>query len=37
MAEYSSYWSDAKAREFVRLDLNNDGLITPTECLKGEH
>ena len=33
MAEYSSYWSDQKANEFVRLDLNGDGLITPRECL----
>ena len=33
MAEYSSYWDDRKANEFARLDLNNDGLITPRECL----
>ena len=33
MAEYSSYWDDRKANEFVRLDLNGDGLITPRECL----
>ena len=33
MAEYSSYWDDRKANEFVRLDLNGDGLITSRECL----
>ena len=33
MAEFSSYWDNQKANEFVRLDLNNDGLITPRECL----
>lgn len=33
MAEYSSYWSDTKAREYLRYDLNDDGMITPDECL----
>ena len=33
MAEYSSDWSDDKAREFDRYDLNGDGLITQRECL----
>jgi Ca2+-binding EF-hand superfamily protein len=33
MAEYASFWSDSKVREFARYDLNRDGLITPTECL----
>jgi hypothetical protein len=33
MAEYSEYWSDDKAREFVRLDLDGDGVITPQEGL----
>ncbi len=33
MAEFSSYWSDQKANEFVRLDVNGDGLITSRECL----
>ena len=33
MAEYSRYWTDLKAREFQRYDLNGDGLITPRECL----
>ena len=34
MAEYSSYWSDSKAREYLRYDLNDDGIITPDECLE---
>ena len=33
MAEYSSFWSDSKAREFLRYDRNHDGMITPRECL----
>ena len=33
MAEYSSYWSDSKAREYLRYDLNDDGVVTPDECL----
>ena len=33
MAEYSSYWSDGKAREYLKFDLNDDGVITPRECL----
>jgi hypothetical protein len=36
MAEYASSWDDAKAREFRRLDRDNDGIITPEECLKAE-
>ncbi|NQT37484.1 MAG: hypothetical protein HQ581_08350 [Planctomycetes bacterium] len=36
MAEYASSWTDAKALEFTRVDLNNDGLITPKECLRAE-
>jgi Ca2+-binding EF-hand superfamily protein len=36
MAEYSSFWNDAKARDFCRLDADNDGIITPAECLTGE-
>jgi hypothetical protein len=35
MAEYSTYWTDAIAEEFMRHDLNNDGMVTPQECLKG--
>jgi len=34
MAESSSFWDDAKAAEFGGYDLNNDGVITPAECLK---
>ena len=36
MAEYSGLWSDSKAAEFVRYDLDGDGVITPAECLKAE-
>ena len=35
MFEYSSYWTEERAREFNRHDLNHDGLITQHECLKG--
>jgi hypothetical protein len=36
MAEFESAgaWTRAAVAEFVRLDLNNDGIITPGECLK---
>lgn len=33
MAEYSGQWSDGLAAEFLKYDLNSDGLITPQECL----
>jgi len=33
MAEYARSWTDAVAAEFARYDLNDDGLITPQECL----
>jgi Ca2+-binding EF-hand superfamily protein len=35
MAEYESprSWTAAAVAEFTRFDLNNDGFITPTECL----
>ncbi len=36
MAEYSTDWDDAKAGEFAKYDRNNDGLITPQECLDAE-
>jgi Ca2+-binding EF-hand superfamily protein len=36
MAEFSSFWTVAKAHEFSQYDLNNDGIITPAECLKVE-
>jgi len=34
MDEYASSWTESKAQEFVALDLNNDGFITPREGLK---
>lgn len=34
MAEFSSQWTEKEVREFSQLDLDNDGLITPEECLK---
>jgi len=36
MCEYATLWSDAKALEFEFYDLNNDGLITPMECLEAD-
>ncbi len=34
MAEFSSRYTDEKAKEFAKYDLNRDGLITPREALK---
>ncbi len=34
MAEFSTIWNDAKAREFATLDRNGDGVVTAAECLK---
>ena len=34
MAEFSSVWNDEIAAEFAKYDLNNDGVITPAECLE---
>jgi len=35
MAEFhTSDWDEAKAAEFAGYDLNNDGMITPAECLE---
>ncbi len=34
MAEYASSWSNATAEGFEDLDLNDDGFVTPKECLK---
>jgi hypothetical protein len=36
MAEFAADWTPAKVAEFLRLDLNNDGIITPDEFLKDE-
>lgn len=36
MSEYSATWSDSKADEFRRYDLNGDGFATPEECLEAE-
>ncbi|MBN2476179.1 MAG: hypothetical protein JXB62_16320 [Pirellulales bacterium] len=33
MAEYETFWTDSRAAEFGRYDLNNDGMIIPDECL----
>jgi Ca2+-binding EF-hand superfamily protein len=33
MAEFSSFWTADKAREFSQYDKDNDGIITPAECL----
>lgn len=33
MSEYMTDFSDSKAAEFAKLDLNGDGIITPEECL----
>jgi Ca2+-binding EF-hand superfamily protein len=34
MPEFSTAWTDSVMEEFNRFDLNQDGLITPRECLK---
>lgn len=38
MSEYESpgSWTTAAVAQFARYDLNNDGMITPQECLKVE-
>jgi hypothetical protein len=33
MAEYGTTWSDSELAEFQKWDGNNDGYITPDECL----
>lgn len=33
MGEYASTWSDSVVQEFLKYDLNNDGIVTPKECL----
>jgi Ca2+-binding EF-hand superfamily protein len=34
MAEYMTEFTDSKAAEFARYDLDGDGIITPDECLE---
>lgn len=34
MAEFADEWTELKAGEFERFDLNGDGIIMPEECLK---
>jgi hypothetical protein len=36
MREYSTTWSNTKAGEFLKYDLNRDGVITAEECLRAE-
>jgi Ca2+-binding EF-hand superfamily protein len=36
MSEFASQWSTATVAEFLRFDLNGDGLITPEECLQAK-
>ncbi len=36
MAEFTTDWTEAKLAEFMRYDLNGDGIITPAECLAAE-
>lgn len=36
MHEYATSWNDRLAAEFVRLDLNGDGVITPKEAASGK-
>lgn len=36
MHEYSSAWSDSKVEEFLKIDLNGDGIITPFEALESK-
>ncbi|MCL6505314.1 MAG: hypothetical protein K6T86_21780 [Pirellulales bacterium] len=32
MSEFATTWTDAKVEEFMRYDLNGDGIITAAEC-----
>jgi hypothetical protein len=34
MSEFATVWTDDKAREFAKYDLNGDGVITADEWLK---
>ncbi|MBW3597281.1 MAG: hypothetical protein KY475_08405 [Planctomycetes bacterium] len=33
MSEYASEWPESKVKEFLALDANGDGVVTPQECL----
>ena len=34
MSEYMTEFTDSKAAEFAKYDLDGDGIITPEECLE---
>ncbi len=34
MAEYSTSWTDQVVADFAQFDLNKDGIVTPSECVK---
>jgi hypothetical protein len=36
MSEYSATWSNSKAEEFAKYDVNGDGFVTPGEALSVE-
>ena len=36
MGEFTSEWTDAKLKEFTRLDSNGDGLVTAMELVQSE-
>jgi Ca2+-binding EF-hand superfamily protein len=36
MSEYAASWSEDKVSEFRKLDLNNDGRITPQEYVRAK-
>jgi Ca2+-binding EF-hand superfamily protein len=36
MAEYSDKWTDKLVADFLELDINRDGVITPKESQKGD-
>jgi Ca2+-binding EF-hand superfamily protein len=34
MSEYSASWTDQVVADFAQFDLNKDGIVTPSECVK---
>ena len=34
MAEFSTTWTDGVVADYEKFDINQDGVITPKECLK---